>query len=263
MKNRKAYAVITGASSGIGAAFAPLLAKEGYSLILAARRKDKLEEIKKRVEPYLHQDAICIVHPMDVTDPKACDRLMDMIWDVNVGIFINNAGFGDCGEFRDTDVAKEMDMIDVNVMALHYLTKRVLNKFRRQKMGYLLNVGSVAGLMPAGPYMATYYATKAYVVSLTRAIRKELEDQESRIYVGCLCPGPVDTEFNQVANAEFAMPAISAESCARYAVQKMKQRQSIIIPSLTVRLLCAVAYVVPAPILIHYISRVQLNKKLK
>ena len=262
MKNRKAYAVITGASSGIGAAFAPLLAKEGYSLILAARRKDRLEEIQKQVEPYLHQDAICLVHAMDVTDPKACDRLMDMIWDVNVGIFINNAGFGDCGDFRDTDVAKEMDMIDVNVMALHYLTKRVLNKFRRQKMGYLLNVGSVAGLMPAGPYMATYYASKAYVVSLTRAIQKELKDQHSRIYVGCLCPGPVDTEFNQVANSEFIMPGISAASCASYAIKKMKQRQKVIIPSLPVRILMGLAYITPAPILIHMISRVQLRKKM-
>ena len=261
MKNRKAYAVITGASSGIGAAFAPLRAKEGYSLILTARRKDRLEEIQKQTEPFLHPDAICLVHPMDVTDPNACDRLMDMIRDVNVGVFINNAGFGDCGDFLDTDVAKEMDMIDVNVKALHYLTKKVLDKFRQQKMGYLLNVGSVAGLMPAGPYMAAYYASKAYVVSLTRAIQKELKDRRSRIYVGCLCPGPVDTEFNQVANAQFSMPAISADSCASYAIKKMKQKQAVIIPSFGVRVLMALAYVVPVPIIIHMISRVQLRKK--
>ncbi len=263
MKNRKAYAVITGASSGIGAAFALLLAKEGYSLLLTARRKDKLNEIKNKVEPYMHPDAFCLVHPMDVTDVKACDRLMDMIWDVNVGIFINNAGFGDCGDFGETDVSKEMDMIEVNVMALHYLTKRVLNKFRIQKMGYLLNVGSVAGLMPAGPYMATYYATKSYVVSLTRAIQKELEDKNSRIYVGCLCPGPVDTEFDSVANVDFAIPGISAMSCAAYAVKMMKMRRKIIIPSLTVRIAMALAYVAPVDILIHMVSRMQLRKMIR
>lgn len=260
MKNRNAYAVITGASSGIGAAFAQVLAEEGYSLILAARRQERLESVKNYVESYMHPDAICITRVMDVTNRRECDALMELLCDQKIAIFVNNAGFGDCCFFPEGDVEKELEMIDVNIKAMHYLTKLVINRFREQKGGYLLNVASIAGLMPAGPYMATYYATKAYVVSFTMALAKELKDRRSRIYAGCLCPGPVDTEFNRRANVEFALPGISPLECARKAVMGMKHRQGLIIPGMHLRLLSVLARIVPVELCLELIAGQQLKK---
>ena len=260
MKNRNAYAVITGASSGIGAAFAKILALEGYSLILVARRAEKLKEVKSHVEGYMHPDAICITHPMDVTDKKSCDSLFELLCDQKIGIFINNAGFGDCCYFPEGDITKELNMIDVNIKAMHYLTKLAIRRFRAQKMGYLLNVASAAGLMPCGPYMATYYATKAYVVSLTLAIAKELKDHNSRIYVGCLCPGPVDTEFDHVANVEFSIPGISPYYCASFAAEQMKKRRELIIPKFPMALVTLLSRLTPRSIVTYLIARQQLRK---
>ena len=106
----------------------------------------------------------------DLSEKEACYRLMQQLEPVPVGILINNAGFGDCGSFLETDADKEMQMIDVNVKAMHLLMKLMLRRMEKQEGGYILNVASSAGLLPAGPYMATYYATKAYMASLTRAV---------------------------------------------------------------------------------------------
>jgi Short-chain dehydrogenases of various substrate specificities len=122
-------------------------------------------------------------------------------------------------------------MIDVNVRAVHILTKLMARYFKEKDSGYLLNTASSAGLFPAGPYMATYYATKAYVTSLTSAVAEELREAGSKVYVGALCPGPVDTEFNEVANVEFALKGISPKYCAQYAVKQMFKRKEIIIPT--------------------------------
>ena len=122
-------------------------------------------------------------------------------------------------------------MVQLNVKALHILMKLMLRQMQEAGGGYILNVASSAGLMPAGPYMATYYATKSYVTSLTQAVAQELREEGSRVYVGCLCPGPVDTEFNSVANVEFALKGISAGYCAAYALEQMAKRQVVIIPT--------------------------------
>ena len=167
----------------------------------------------------------------DLSREEECYRLMEEVREKKVGIFINNAGFGDCGRFVETDLAKEMDMVQLNVKALHILMKLMLRQMQEAGGGYILNVASSAGLMPAGPYMATYYATKSYVTSLTQAVAQELREEGSRVYVGCLCPGPVDTEFNSVANVEFALKGISAGYCAAYALEQMAKRQVVIIPT--------------------------------
>ncbi len=167
----------------------------------------------------------------DLSREEECYRVMDQLRERKVGIFINNAGFGDCGRFVETDLAKEMDMVQLNVKALHILMKLMLRQMQEAGGGYILNVASSAGLMPAGPYMATYYATKSYVTSLTQAVAQELREEGSRVYVGCLCPGPVDTEFNSVANVEFALKGISAGYCAAYALEQMAKRQVMIIPT--------------------------------
>jgi hypothetical protein len=197
----------------------------------------------------------------DLSQESACYRLIDELSDKKIGIFINNAGFGDCGCFLETDEKKELGMVDVNVKAVHLLTKLVLRQMDYQEGGYLLNVASSAGLLPAGPYMATYYATKAYVASLTRAIARELAEIGSNVYVGALCPGPVDTEFNTVANVEFALPGISAEECVSYAIRQMKRRKVLIVPTFPLKAAATLGRLIPQELCIR-ITGHQQKKKL-
>ena len=175
---------------------------------------------------------------------------------------INDAGFGDCGSFLETDADKEMQMIDVNVKAMHLLMKLMLRRMEKQEGGYILNVASSAGLLPAGPYMGTYYATKAYIASLTRAVALELKQRGSRVYVGALCPGPVNTEFNAVANVEFALAGITPEYCVRYALKQMKRRKVVIVPTLTLKAVTICGRFIPQKVLIA-ITAHQQKKKLK
>ncbi len=254
-KAMKKYAVVTGASSGIGAEFAKRLAKEGYGLVLTARREDRLKIIKKHVKTE------CEIITADLTKEIECYRLYHAVEDKPVAVWINNAGFGDCGKFKNGELQKEMDMLSVNVRAMHLLTKLALRKMERQKYGSILNVASCAGLMPAGPYMASYYATKSYVTSLTRAIAEELRSDGSPVYIGCLCPGPVDTEFNEVADVEFALKGISPSYCVRYALKKMKQRKKVIIPSLPVRLAMIFGRFLPEELYIRIAAHQQRRKK--
>ena len=214
--------------SGLGAEFAGQLAERGYNLVLVARRKERLQAIRGELEE--KWGIRCETIAADLSRKESCITLFGLIKKMNIEIFINNAGFGDCGKFSETEMTKELDMIDVNIRAVHILTKLMVGKFRERNRGYLLNVGSSAGLMPAGPFMATYYATKAYVNSLTRAVADELKREGSKVYVGCLCPGPVDTEFNSVANVRFALKGISAEECVKYAIDRMFKKKTVIIP---------------------------------
>lgn len=224
------YALITGASAGIGTYFARCLAKKGYSLVLVARREDRLKQLATELkESY---GAHSRIEVCDVSKVEECRNLMERLKDISLEVVINNAGFGICGPFLDCSLTRELDMVDVNVKAVHVLMKLALERMTAEQVkGYILNVASSAGLIPAGPYMATYYATKAYVTSITQAVAQELKEMGSDIYVGCLCPGPVDTEFNSVANVEFALPGISAEFCASYGIRKMFQRKILIIPA--------------------------------
>ena len=139
-------------------------------------------------------------------------------------------------------------------------TKLMIKKFRKQTYGYLLNVASSAGLFPAGPYMSAYYATKAYVVSLTKGVAKELSEEHSRVYIGALCPGPVDTEFNQVANAEFSLPGISKKACVLAALRGMKKRKTIITPSVTMKICTKGQKLLPERILLEILSGQQKKK---
>ena len=182
-------ALITGASSGMGADMARCLVNEGYEVILVARRKGRLEKLAKE----LGNKATFIVK--DISSTFNCMELYNEVKKENIDIFINNAGFGVFGEFYKTSLDKELDMIDLNVKSLHTLTKLFLKDFIKKDRGYILNVASSAGFM-AGPLMASYYATKNYVVSLTSAIYEELKKMGSNVSISAFCPGPVDTEFN-------------------------------------------------------------------
>lgn len=254
MIKRKSYAVITGASSGIGMEFARKLSRKGYPLVLIARRRDRLEKLARELKTK------CQIITADLSREEECYRVFYQLQDKEIGVLINNAGFGDCGKFTDTELQKEMNMVQVNVKAVHILMKLTLKEMQKKNRGYILNVASSAGLMPAGPYMSVYYATKAYVVSLTRGVAQELLESKSRVYVGCLCPGPVDTEFNRVANVEFALKGISAGYCADYALKQMAKRRTVIIPTKTMQLAMALGRYLPPPAAVRIASHQQKKK---
>lgn len=216
-------AMITGASSGIGLKMARILSEMGYDLILVARRKNKLEELKES----LHTNVTII--PMDLCSTYNCMKLYEKTKTEDIEVVINNAGFGLFGEFTKTNIDKELDMIDLNVKASHVLTKLYLKDFKKRGYGYILNVCSMAAFMP-GPMMATYYATKAYLLRLTEAINYELKVEGIPVYVGALCPGPIATEFEQVAHVEFKAKKLDSEYVASYAIKKMFKGKKIIVP---------------------------------
>ena len=218
-------ALITGASSGIGRDMARYLADMGWDLILAARREDRLKELKNE----LGKVNVRII-VTDVGNADCCRELYEMTKDDGVDMLINNAGFGLAGEFAASDLDVELNMIDVNIRALHILTKLFLRDFIKRDSGVILNVASSAGFMP-GPLLSTYYATKNYVLRLTEAIYEELRRKKSRVKISALCPGPVNTEFNEVAKVHFAVKGISSEDCARIAVDGALKGKLIVVPS--------------------------------
>ena len=184
-------ACITGASSGIGKEFAAQLAARGYNLILVARNTKALEELAAELA------CKCRIISCDLSKEAQCMQLAEELKPLDIQILINNAGFGDLDRFAQSDLSKSLDMINVNIKALHILTRKLLPELMKKDRGYILNVASSAGLLPGGPYMSTYYATKAYVTSLTNAIYQELQEVHSNVHISMLCPGPVNTNFNE------------------------------------------------------------------
>lgn len=235
-------ALITGASSGIGKDIACVLAKQGWELILVARRTALLEELAQALP------TSCRIITADLGDPKACYDLYEQTKNDGVDMLVNNAGFGLHGEFTSTDLQREEAMIDLNIKALHILTKLFVKDFAARNSGYILNVASAASFMP-GPLMAAYYATKAYVLRLDLALREELRRRDSKVVVSTLCPGPVDTEFNSVADVRFALPGLDSRRVAEYAVAKTLKGKSVIIPGVTMKLACFGSKLLPAGLL--------------
>lgn len=164
-------ALITGASSGIGRDMARYFDKLGYDLILIARDEKNLEELKKELNVNIE------IIPIDLSKEDNCKELYNKVKGKNIDILINNAGFGEFGEFTDTNLDKELNMINVNIKAVHILTKLFLQDMKKRNSGHILNVASIAGFMP-GPLMTTYYSTKAYIVRLTQSIYEELKKEK-------------------------------------------------------------------------------------
>ena len=216
-------ALITGASSGIGLDMARYLAKQKCELILVAKDKEKLEKIQET----LPTKVTIIV--ADLSNEQKVKELYVLTKKENIDILINNAGFGDFGFFTETDLNKEINMIDTNIRAVHILTKSFLKDMEKRDSGYILNVASSAAFQP-GPLMATYYATKSYVYQLTEAIYYEQKKKKSNVHVSVLCPGPVATNFNNVANVNFAVKPLTSEYVARYAIDNMFKEKMLIIP---------------------------------
>ena len=245
-------ALITGASSGIGREMAIYLSELGYDIIVVARSKEKLEDLKNIVKTKV------LIYEYDLSKNVNCYKLYNDIKDKNVDIVINNAGFGLFGDYRESDLDIELNMIDLNVKAVHILTKLFIND---KHMKYILNVASSAGLMMGGPLMSTYYATKSYVRSYTLGLYEELRKNNSDKVISVLCPGPVETNFNKRANVKFNLEELSARYVARYAIKKMFKKKLIIIPGFSVRMGLFFSRFLPTKIALKIVYKIQERKK--
>ena len=245
-------ALITGASSGIGRDMARYLSSLGYDLIIVARRENLLQELKNSLKTNVE------VVSLDISNTENCQKLFESHKDID--LLINNAGFGDFGKFDETDLNKELSMIDTNIKSLHILTKLYLQEMKQKNSGKILNVASIAGFM-SGPLMATYYATKNYVVALSKAINKELEKDNSNVTVSVLCPGPVNTNFDNVANVKFSLKGLSSEYVAKYAIDKMLKGKKLIIPGKMMKVIYFGNKIVPSKISLEIAYNSQSRKQ--
>ncbi len=244
-------ALITGASSGIGKDIAKVLSKKGYELILVAREKQKLEEAAKELGTKTQ------IIAADLSQEENCKKIYEQVPEID--LLINNAGFGDCGKFVDTDLEKEIKMINTNITAYHILTKLYLKEFQKKNKGQILNVASIAGFMP-GPLMSTYYATKAYVVRLSEGIREELKKEKSNVKISILCPGPVATNFSNVANVKFHTREADSMQIAQYAIKQLQKNKFYIIPGIDIKLVKIFSKIVPNNILAKSAYMIQKRK---
>jgi len=224
----KKVALVTGASAGLGVEFARQLSKRGYRLVLAARRKERLEELAEELG---NARAVAI----DLSKKDAAAKLMaDVAANGEIiDLLVNNAGFGLIGQFAELDSARERQMVDLNVGALTDLCRAVAPAMIERKSGGIINVASTAAFQP-GPKMAVYFASKAFVLSLSEALHEELKPQG--IKVSCLCPGPTRTEFGEVAgfggNGMFDKVAMNAAEVVEAGLKGFDSNRAVVVPGL-------------------------------
>lgn len=245
-------ALVTGASSGIGREMAIYLSEQGIDLVLVARGQEKLEQVQKELKT--NSQIIC----MDLSLAENCVELYKQV--ENIDILINNAGFGTCGEFTETDLITELNMVNTNVCAVHTLTKLFLQDMCKRNSGYILNVASIAGFMP-GPHMATYHATKAYVLKLTQSIYEELRKRNSNVKISALCPGPIKTAFLEKANVEFKTKLMTARYVARYAIDNMFKGKYMILPGGNNKMIRFLSKIVPDKIIGKIVYNMEKAKR--
>lgn len=226
------YALVTGASAGIGMEIAKYLSILGYDLILTARSEDKLQDLRKTILKRF-PDRTVLVIPADLSKREECFRLYkeacERAGEENMEFVANNAGKGVYGLFLETDLDAELELIDLNVASVHILSKLFLRDMVRRGHGTLMNVGSCAGFM-SGPTFSSYYASKNYVVRLTEAIHEELRRAKSPVKVSCLCPGPTDTAFNKNSGVAVSGKQIKSAQVAREGVDGALKGKMIVIP---------------------------------
>ncbi len=252
-KNMKV--LITGASSGMGREMAKLLAEKYDQMVLVARDQGRLLELQQMIMTAYPNHNVTTVS-LDLSVAEHCQQLHAMHPDVD--LLINNAGFGDSGVFTQTSLEKDLAMINTNVTALHILTKLYLVNMKARNSGHILNVGSIAGFMP-GPLMATYYATKNYVVRLSEAIREELRREKSKVKISVLCPGPVDTNFAKTANVKFNFNGVDSAKVARYTIEHLNR--FYIVPTLGVRLARFAMALLPSSWVARIVYKLQANRR--
>ena len=244
--------LITGASSGIGLEFARQLGPRAKALILVARRGDRLNALKSELEARSSSLKV-LVFPLDITDQKQVDQmLIEACAQVGViDILINNAGMGDMGPFATSDWAKQVQMIELNIVALSYLTRQLIGPMIEKSSGGILMVSSGAALQSV-PFLGLYSGTKHFVNGFTEALRAEVYSKG--VVVTQLCPGPVATEFGLVADrgsgiGEATNFRISAERCVRIAIRGFEKKRAVVIPGWLPKIALTVAAIIPAPLM--------------
>ena len=232
MDKRRKTVLITGASSGIGYELAKVFAKNHYNLVLVARRQEKLEKLKEEIIECQPMKACSIditLIEKDLSLKEAPRELFDTLYkkDIVIDILVNNAGIGVCGLFHEIDSTKDDEMIDINIWAVTSLTKLFALEMVKRKSGKILNVASTGSYQP-GPLIAVYYATKAYVLSFSEALREELEPYG--VCVTALCPGATKTEFASLAGKGDPKLSMTAESVASLAYRGLMKGKRVIVP---------------------------------
>jgi uncharacterized protein len=252
--------LITGASSGIGAELARIFALNGARTVLVARRADRLDQLACEIAASGKPKPTIIA--LDLTAPGACDRIAETLKDMDVEVetVVNNAGYGLFGEAIDLDRAQQLAMVNLNVSVLTDLTLRFADSIVRNRGG-ILNVASIASFLP-GPRMAVYYATKAYVLSFTEAMRGELGPKGVR--VTALCPGTVPTEFQDVAGfkpgLDSAVLNLSAAAVARAGYRGLTSNKRLVLPGVGVRMIPFMLRFAPRSLVLASVARVQQKR---
>ena len=256
--------LITGASSGIGYEFAKIYAKKGYNLVITARRKNNLDRIKQELESF--DTAICVdIIVLDLSKQNSAKELYEVVKQrgILIDTLINNAGFGVYGNFIETDIEKEIDMIELNIKSLVVLTKLFLKDMVSRNNGTIINVASTAAFQP-GPLMSVYYASKSFVLSFTEAIRNEVRD--TNVNISVLCPGPTDTEFEKSASLEESslftkLKVMKPEKVAIIGYKGVNRNKSVIIPGILNNILITFNKIIPRALVINIVRKLQESKK--
>ncbi len=250
-------ALITGASTGIGFELAKVFAENNYDLIIVGKDKKRLDDAGKQLLKYkvkIRKIAI------DLAEKNSATRLYRML-DTKVDILVNNAGFGGYGEFKDTDLEKELEMMQLNMVTLTELTKHVVRDMIKNKKGKILNVASVAAFFP-GPFMAIYYATKTYVLSFSVAIANELKG--TGVTLSVLCPGPTKSNFQKTAElkmSEARLDMMDAKTVAEAGYKGLMKNRLIIIPGTKNKLQTLASNFFPRSVLANLV-RIYQDEKL-
>ena len=253
MKN-SSWALITGASTGIGKELALVFARQGHHLVLVARSATGLSTLSETITRQYPVRTVVI--PMDLTANGAPQEIFNQLLqqDIQLDVMVNNAGAGQCGLFETIDQTKNDQIIDLNIRALTALTKLCIHHMRQYSGGKILNVASTGAYQP-GPFIAVYYATKAYVLSLTQALRHELK--KSDITISALCPGSTATEFSRRAGKADIKGAMPPHKVAECAYKSLLKGKAVIIPGLMNKIFIVISKLVPASLSASIVARVQ------
>lgn len=257
--------LITGASSGIGYELGKIYAENGYNLVLAARRSDKLRNLKDDILKNINSNLLIEIISVDLAEDRAAYKLFDVIKskDIEIDILINNAGAGMYGEFAEyssEQMEKNDRMINLNIKSVVELTKLFLDDMIKKDRGSILNVSSIAGFQPGGPLMANYYASKAYILSFSEALREEL--RKMNVTISVLCPGPTITEFEKSSNLTGSglfskFKTMTAKEVAEIAYRDFTKKKRIIIPGFMNKLAALGAKILPRRLTVKLVRKLQ------
>ncbi len=259
--DKKRFALITGASAGLGEQFAHLFAKDGFPVVLVARREDRLRKIQTEIISKFGVQVEILAE--DLLDRNFSNNIQKFLESKNISIefLVNNAGYGQSGDFLNISLEHNLGQIDLNARALTELTYKFLPSMKAQGTGRVLNIGSTAGFQP-GPFMSVYYATKAYVNSFSEALYCELRN--TGVTVTLSCPGPTFTEFGVVSGTEkkklFQRTAMTAEVVAKQAYQAMHKGKRIVIHGANNKFGANMVRLLPRSAVLNIVARLNNSK---